>query len=484
MPYSKDNMPDAIKMLPSHAQDIFIAAFNNAYKEYNGDEARSNATAWASVKTKYKKEGDKWMAIDINNSEDYITDDVENFQESMMEKARLAQEARYKEYNIAVKDGGNITKPSEYADVPDSEFLDAVNYKYPVDTMEHALAADRYFGKPKNQEQYSTSEIAIINKKLDSVKKKFDIAQPMNHSEFSGFEDWVEIFKGGKQVDSNGVEHDGDSLIDNAINTFNPLVHEPPLRLDHKEGPAYGWVNELKSENKDGTKILYAKFKNIVPEVIDIVKNGMYKKRSSGFYPDGKLNHVAMLGASIPAVRGLENIKWEEQDIVVNFEQNSKEIKFSEIELKNKLEAQKSELEKEFNDKLNSQKKEFEDKIKNIQFEQDKKEIKFFLDDLLKIGKILPKNINGLQNFCESLLESGSFNFEDKLVSKLDYFKSFLSDKEPSTLFSEFDKNKDLLPENKDELISYLIKEKQKAGLNFREAFIEVQKEKPNLFIQ
>lgn len=56
MPYTKKNMPERIKKLPSNAQDIFIAAFNSAFKQYDGNEEKSNATAWAAVKKMFKKD--------------------------------------------------------------------------------------------------------------------------------------------------------------------------------------------------------------------------------------------------------------------------------------------------------------------------------------------------------------------------------------------------------------------------------------------
>lgn len=61
MPYSyPDNIPDAIKKLPTGGQKIFVSAYNAAHKQYEGDEAKANATAWAAVKTKYEKVNDKW----------------------------------------------------------------------------------------------------------------------------------------------------------------------------------------------------------------------------------------------------------------------------------------------------------------------------------------------------------------------------------------------------------------------------------------
>lgn len=64
MPYKIENPPDRIKMLPKAAQMIWIAAYNSAHKQYKGDEAKANATAWSAVKKKYKKNKEgKWVAM-------------------------------------------------------------------------------------------------------------------------------------------------------------------------------------------------------------------------------------------------------------------------------------------------------------------------------------------------------------------------------------------------------------------------------------
>lgn len=64
MPYTIDNPPDRIKDLPKHAKEIWIASYNSAHKQYNGDEQKSNATAWAAVKKKYKKNKEgKWVKM-------------------------------------------------------------------------------------------------------------------------------------------------------------------------------------------------------------------------------------------------------------------------------------------------------------------------------------------------------------------------------------------------------------------------------------
>jgi len=61
MPYTRDNPPARIKKLPKHAQSIWISAYNNAIKQYEGNEERANKVAWGAVKRDYKKVGDKWV---------------------------------------------------------------------------------------------------------------------------------------------------------------------------------------------------------------------------------------------------------------------------------------------------------------------------------------------------------------------------------------------------------------------------------------
>ena len=65
MPYNK--APDRIKGLPSHARDIWMAAFNSAFKQYKGDEERCNKVAWAAVKKAgYHKTEKGWVKASEN----------------------------------------------------------------------------------------------------------------------------------------------------------------------------------------------------------------------------------------------------------------------------------------------------------------------------------------------------------------------------------------------------------------------------------
>jgi hypothetical protein len=89
------------------------------------------------------------------------------------EKAKAAQHARAKKYHIAVKDGGNVTKPAEWKDVPDSAWGDPVNYRYPMPDKAHADNAAARWGDASNRSQYSSAEQKIIADRIRARQKHF-----------------------------------------------------------------------------------------------------------------------------------------------------------------------------------------------------------------------------------------------------------------------------------------------------------------------
>jgi len=64
MPYKNlSDLPESVREhLPKHAQEIYRAAYNNAWDEYNQDEERAHRVAWAAVKHKYEKNEDGMWA--------------------------------------------------------------------------------------------------------------------------------------------------------------------------------------------------------------------------------------------------------------------------------------------------------------------------------------------------------------------------------------------------------------------------------------
>ncbi|BCQ34685.1 putative cation transport regulator ChaB [Erwinia rhapontici] len=72
MPYAyRSALPDSVRhVLPAHAQDIYLEAFNSAWGQYKdkedrrGDDSReevAHKVAWAAVNHQYQKgDDDKW----------------------------------------------------------------------------------------------------------------------------------------------------------------------------------------------------------------------------------------------------------------------------------------------------------------------------------------------------------------------------------------------------------------------------------------
>jgi len=69
MPYAtEEDLASPIRThLPTHAQEIFRAAFNSAWDEYvdQGEKREETAhrVAWAAVKRHYRKAGRDWVPI-------------------------------------------------------------------------------------------------------------------------------------------------------------------------------------------------------------------------------------------------------------------------------------------------------------------------------------------------------------------------------------------------------------------------------------
>lgn len=89
------------------------------------------------------------------------------------EAAKKAQEARSHECHIGIKEGGNVTKPSEWASVPDSEWGDPVNYRYPMPDKAHADNAAARWGDESNRSQYSSEEQKIIGDRIERRQRSF-----------------------------------------------------------------------------------------------------------------------------------------------------------------------------------------------------------------------------------------------------------------------------------------------------------------------
>ncbi len=101
MPYTVGEMQkdSRFKGMPRHGMEIFAAAFEAALKQYDGDESKAFATAWAAVKHKYKKQADGTWAPFSAGKEGGMPE------ETLIERdARLFESGAYPDKDIEVTD--------------------------------------------------------------------------------------------------------------------------------------------------------------------------------------------------------------------------------------------------------------------------------------------------------------------------------------------------------------------------------------------
>lgn len=141
-----------------------------------------------------------------------------------------------------------------------------------------------------------------------------------------------EIFRAGKRKDAHGTEVNITVAdLQQAAQAYNTNFHEAPLVIGHPthNAPAFGWVSRL---NVNGD-VLTADFKQVDDDLVDLVKQGRYKKVSASFYPPTHpsnpvqgswyLRHVGFLGAAAPAVKGLSAINFADNEAdVVEFSED------------------------------------------------------------------------------------------------------------------------------------------------------------------
>ena len=254
----------------------------------------------------------------------------------------------------------------------------------------------------------------------------------------------MEIFAGGEQIDSAGKAHDGDWLIQRAIETFNPLTHEPPVVIGHPrhDAPAYGWIEALKAE---GNKLL-ARVKQLAPELADMVKTGRFKKRSASFYADGRLRHVGFLGAAAPAVKGLADVAFADGEFII-FEGAEDDMEVTELERRiATLEAERADLVKQAEADKAQALADLEAKFHEAQAAEKRKAAqdasRNWVAEKVKAGVIPPAIATGLGEFVASLEPEAVFEFGEGRQNAVAYVKQLvetLFEKEPfAALFQEF----------------------------------------------
>ncbi|MCT8349597.1 peptidase [Photorhabdus temperata] len=133
----------------------------------------------------------------------------------------------------------------------------------------------------------------------------------------------LHIFKSGTHTDMNGKQLPfSPADLQACAKAYDSSLHEAPIVIGHPKDnlPAYGWVKSLTSSGND----LIAEPQQVDVQFAELVDAGRYKKISASFYlPDSPnnpkpgvlyLRHVGFLGAQPPAIKGLRQVEFSEQE--------------------------------------------------------------------------------------------------------------------------------------------------------------------------
>lgn len=151
----------------------------------------------------------------------------------------------------------------------------------------------------------------------------------------------IEIFRAGKRPASNGQQYDISTAdLEEAVSNYNPSVYRAPVIISHNtQGQddkkvadselCYGFPKKLKLIGRT----LKAEFEKVADPVVSWVRGGQLHSVSSSFYlphsPNnpypGKwaLRHIALLGKTPPAVKGLAPLELSE---FANFSNNTEGV--------------------------------------------------------------------------------------------------------------------------------------------------------------
>lgn len=199
---------------------------------------------------------------------------------------------------------------------------------------------------------------------------------------------------------------------------YNPAVHEAPLVVGHPatDAPAYGWVAGL--HYADG--VLTAVPTDVDAEFAAMVNARRFSKVSASFYlPDSPnnpvqgsyyLRHVGFLGAQPPAVKGLRSPQFAAtaDELIVSFECADTVIEFSTgdhpVMTPEELAAKQAEIDSR---EAALAQRETELAAKNAAFAEQQartkaQELDAAVDLLVKEGRVLPKDKNGLVAFMSA----------------------------------------------------------------------------------
>lgn len=254
------------------------------------------------------------------------------------------------------------------------------------------------------------------------------------------------------------------------VASYNPALREAPLTVGHPKDnlPAYGWVKAV-GRNADGALTITAHA--VEPQFAEMVATRRFPKRSASFYPPQApnnptpgqwyLRHVAFLGAQPPAIAGLKDIQFSEDDAggAVSFSESvsaespqepddmSKELQAQLDEVNAKLAAEKAAREKAEADAAESHKKADAAQKESASFAERahaerKAGFVSFAETQVQAGRVLPKDKDMVVATLQVLAQAQPVEFAEgdttRKVSPAQWLQDLITRAAPTVSFGEF----------------------------------------------
>lgn len=262
----------------------------------------------------------------------------------------------------------------------------------------------------------------------------------------------IEIFKSGTHIAANGKEFTfSEEDVKKIAENYNPKHHEAPLVLGHPKdnSPAFGWVKGLVAKGAEGATKLFADIE-LAAQFAEALKAGNYKKVSAAFYAPNDpsnpskgfygLRHVGALGATPPAIKGLEAFNFNDSATFLEFTK-TKEEKMTTKKAEAFASSKEDELKKR-EEALEVREKQMKAEFAEFQTAKALDEAGRKVADLIKEGKVTPAQSEGLVEFMASLdkeSESLEFSEAEKTIrqSPYDFVSGFLNKLPKQVEFAE-----------------------------------------------
>lgn len=305
---------------------------------------------------------------------------------------------------------------------------------------------------------------------------------------------WIEIFRTGTHKDSSGKSFDYSiESLDAIAQKYNSVIAEDssleaPLVKGHpKSGsPAFGWVDRLA---RRGLKLM-ANIKKLSPEIVENIKDGLFKKVSIALYPDMMLRHVGLLGGMPPLVKGLRSIEFSTNG---SFEEFSLPDFFCSLNLNKHPGLMEMLPISEFAENISEQNiqqvsnedsktlESYKQKIELMEKEHRLKEFRDFANSLIS-GKdgaaITPAQAELLVDILENAYMADVLN-TDKKVALVELIMAFVSKLKPSFDTKEFAVGGSFL--SMESAVDYSKRNVSKERLNLHEKALEIKRNAPGM---